>query len=42
MHAASLDSREAHITRSPQPAGLKDGKYTVTVPRARGYCLTLK
>jgi hypothetical protein len=42
MHAASLDSREARIARSPQPVRLKDGKCTVTVPHATGHCLTLK
>jgi hypothetical protein len=42
MHAAALDSREAHITRSPQPVLLKDGKCTVTIPHATGHCLTLK
>jgi hypothetical protein len=42
IHALALDSREAHITRSPQPVPLREGKYTVTVPHATGYCLTLK
>jgi len=42
MHAASLDSREAQITRSPKPVRLKDGRYTVTIPRSTGLRLTLK
>lgn len=42
MHATALDSREAHITRSPQPVRLKDGTYTLTIPHATGHCLTLK
>jgi len=42
MHAAALDSREVHITRSPQPVRLMGGQYTVTIPHATGHCLTLK
>lgn len=42
LHAQSLDSREAHITRSPEHGLLQDGKYTVTVPHATGACLTLR
>jgi hypothetical protein len=42
LHAPALDSREAHITRSSEPGRLRDGKYTVTVPRAAGVCLTVK
>ncbi len=41
LHAPALDSREAHITRSAEDARLRDGKYTVTVPRATGVCLTV-
>jgi hypothetical protein len=41
MGAASLDSRETQITRSPKPARLKDGKYTLTIPHSTGVCLTL-
>ncbi|MGO9083601.1 MAG: hypothetical protein ACLQBK_00095 [Candidatus Sulfotelmatobacter sp.] len=41
LHAAALDSREAHITQSPEPGHLQDGKYTVTVPHATGVYLTL-
>jgi len=42
LHAPALDSREAHITQSPEPGRLHGGKYTVTVPRATGVCLTLR
>jgi hypothetical protein len=42
LHAPALDSREAHITRSPEAGRLQDGKYTVTVPHATGVCLTLR
>jgi hypothetical protein len=41
LHAPSLDSREAHITQSPERY-LQDGKHTVTIPRASGVCLTLR
>jgi hypothetical protein len=41
LHAPALDSREAHITPSPESGRLKDGKYTVDVARATGVCLTL-
>jgi hypothetical protein len=41
LHAQSLDSREAHITRSLERGRLREGKYTVTVPHATGVCLTL-
>jgi hypothetical protein len=42
LHAQALDSREAHITQSPEPGHLQDGRYTVTVPHATGVCLTLR
>jgi hypothetical protein len=42
LHAPALDSREAHITRSSEPGRLQGDKYTVTVPRATGLCLTLR
>jgi hypothetical protein len=42
LHAPALESREAHITQSPEPGRLQDGKYTVTVSHATGVCLTLK
>jgi hypothetical protein len=41
LHAPSLESREAHVTPSSQPTHLKDGKHTVTIPHATGYCLTV-
>jgi hypothetical protein len=41
LHAPALDSREAHITPSPEPGHLQDGKYTMTVASATGLCLTL-
>jgi hypothetical protein len=40
LHAPALDSREAHITPSAEPGHLRDGKYTVTVARGTGVCLT--
>ncbi len=42
LHAPALDSREAHINRSPEPGRFQDGKYTATVPHATGVCLTLR
>jgi len=42
LHAPALDSREAHITSSPEHGRLQAGKYTVTVPRATGVCLILR
>jgi hypothetical protein len=41
LHVPTLDSREAHITRSPDTY-LQGGKYTVTIARGTGVCLTLK
>ena len=41
LHAPALDSREAHITRSPQKEHLNHGKFEVTVPRASGMRLAL-
>jgi hypothetical protein len=41
LHAPALDSREAHITPSPEAGHLQDGKYTMTIARATGFCLTL-
>jgi hypothetical protein len=40
LHAPALDSREAHITRSPESGHLQHGRYAVTVPHATGVCLT--
>jgi hypothetical protein len=42
LHAAALDSREVHITRSPRPVRLMGGQYNLTIPHATGLCLTLK
>jgi hypothetical protein len=42
LHARALDSREAHITQFPERGRLHDGKYTLTVPRATGVCLTFR
>lgn len=39
LHAPALDSREASITLSSESDYIKDGRYTVTVPRATGLCL---
>ncbi len=41
LHAPSVDSREAHITRSATPGHLKNGKLNVLVPRASGLRLTV-
>jgi hypothetical protein len=41
LHAPALDSREAHITKSTKTDPLKQGKCSVTVPRATGLRLTL-
>jgi len=41
LHAPALDSREAHITTSTKTNSLKQGKCSVTVPRATGLRLTL-
>ena len=41
LHAPALDSREAHITKSTKTDSLKQGKCSVTVPRATGLRLTL-
>ena len=41
LHAPALDSREAHITASTKTDSLKQGRCSVTVPRATGLHLTL-
>jgi len=41
LHAPALDSREAHITAAAKPDSLKQGKCSVTAPRATGLRLTL-
>jgi hypothetical protein len=40
LHAAALDSREAHITTSTKTESLKQGKCSVTVPHAAGLRVT--
>jgi hypothetical protein len=41
LRAPSLESREAHITRSPQREHLKQGQCELTVPRGTGIRATL-
>jgi hypothetical protein len=41
LHAPALDSREAHVTRSPQRGWLKQGKYEASIPHASGLRITL-
>jgi hypothetical protein len=41
LHAPALDSTEVFITPSPEAGYLKDGRYTVTVPRATGLCVII-
>jgi hypothetical protein len=41
LHAPALDSREAHITTSPERRPLKKGQYSTVVPHATGVCLTV-
>jgi hypothetical protein len=41
LHAPALDSREAQITRLTKTDSLKQGRCSVTVPRATGLRLTL-
>jgi len=41
LHAPSVESREAHITRSSAPGHLKNGKIDVQVPHASGLRLTV-
>jgi hypothetical protein len=41
LNAPALDSREASITLSSGSGYVKDGRYTVTVPRATGLCLVV-
>ena len=42
LHAAALDAREAHITREPVRATLKQGKCAATVPHASGLRVTVR
>jgi hypothetical protein len=41
LHAPSVESREAHITRSTTPGHLKNGKFDVLVPHTSGLRLTV-
>jgi hypothetical protein len=41
LHAPSVESREAYITRSTTPSHLKNGKINVQVPHASGLRLTV-
>jgi hypothetical protein len=41
LHAPSVESREAHITRSTTPGHLKNGKINALVPRASGLRVTV-
>lgn len=41
LQAPALDSREAHISPPSAHGGLKQGKYTVMVPRASGMRITM-
>jgi len=41
LHAPSLESREAHITRETNPGKLKNGKFTVVVPHASALRVTV-
>ncbi|MBV8437065.1 MAG: hypothetical protein JOY95_06080 [Silvibacterium sp.] len=42
LRAPALDSREAHISGPLDAGRLRDGKFSVTVPRASGLCLTTR
>ena len=41
LHAPSVQSREAHITRAAKSGQLENGKFTALVPRASGLRLTV-
>jgi len=41
LHAPALDSREAHITTSTKTESLKQGRCSVSVPRATGLRITV-
>jgi hypothetical protein len=41
LHAPSVDSREAHITRAAKSGRIKDGKFAALVPRASGVRVTV-
>ena len=42
LHAPALNSREAHITPAKIPGALKEGKYSLTVPRVSGIRITVR
>jgi hypothetical protein len=41
LHAPSVESREAHITRAVNPGQLRNGKFTVVVPHASALRITV-
>ncbi|MGB8028759.1 MAG: hypothetical protein WCF30_03755 [Terracidiphilus sp.] len=41
LHAASLDSREAHLARAAKSGRLKGGVFTALIPRASGIRITV-
>jgi hypothetical protein len=41
LHAPSVESREAHITRAANSGPLKNGKFTVVVPHASALRVTV-
>ena len=41
LHAPSVQSREAHITRAAKSGQLENGKFTALVSRASGLRLTV-
>jgi hypothetical protein len=41
LHAPALESREAHISKSPKTNSLKHGNFSLTVPHGTGLRLTL-
>lgn len=42
LHATALESREAHITRAAELGRVQGGRYSVTVPRASGICVSIR
>jgi hypothetical protein len=42
LHAPALESREAYITRAAERGRVQEGRYSVTVPRASGVCLSIR
>jgi hypothetical protein len=41
LHAPSVESREAHLTRPANSGQFKNGKFTVVVPHASAFRITL-